>query len=64
MAIIIDCGTEDFFYKVNEELHQQLLYNNIPHDFIVRPGAHNWNYWTNSVKYQLLFMQNYFDSSR
>jgi S-formylglutathione hydrolase FrmB len=62
LALIIDCGTEDFFYKVNENLHEQLLYRNIPHDFITRPGAHNWNYWTNSIQYQLLFMNNYFKS--
>jgi S-formylglutathione hydrolase FrmB len=60
LALIIDCGTEDFFYKVNENLHQQLLYRNIPHDYITRPGAHNWNYWSNSIQYQLLFMNNYF----
>jgi S-formylglutathione hydrolase FrmB len=60
LAIIIDCGTEDFFYKVNENLHQQLLYRNIPHDFITRPGAHNWVYWSNAIGYQLLFMNNYF----
>lgn len=62
LALLIDCGTEDFFYKVNENLHQQLLYRNIPHDYITRPGAHNWNYWTNSIQYQLLFMNNYFKS--
>lgn len=60
LALMIDCGTEDFFYKVNENLHQQLLYRNIPHDFVSRPGAHNWAYWTNAVKYQLLFMNNFF----
>lgn len=64
LAIIIDCGTDDFFFKVNENLHQQLLYRNIPHDFITRPGAHTWTYWINSVKYQLLFMKNYFDSPK
>lgn len=63
LAIIIDCGTEDFFYKVNENLHQQLLYRNIPHDFIARPGIHNWPYWTNSVKFQLMFISNYFNSA-
>lgn len=63
LEIIIDCGTEDFFYEVNKNLHQQLLYRNIPHDYIVRPGAHNWTYWTNSVKYELLFFRNYFDSN-
>ena len=62
LALIIDCGTEDFFYKVNENLHQQLLYRNIPHDYISRPGAHNWNYWTNAIQYQLLFMSNFFKS--
>lgn len=62
LAVLIDCGTEDFFYKVNENLHQQLLYRNIPHDYITRPGAHNWNYWINAIQYQLLFMNNYFKS--
>jgi len=62
LAIIIDCGTDDFFYKVNENLHQQLLYRNIPHDYISRPGAHTWPYWTNAVKFQMLFMRNYFDN--
>jgi S-formylglutathione hydrolase FrmB len=60
LALLIDCGTEDFFYKVNENLHQQLLYRNIPHEYTTRPGAHNWNYWANAIQYQLLFMNNYF----
>lgn len=62
LALLIDCGTEDFFFKVNENLHQQLLYRNLPHDYITRPGAHNWNYWNNAIQYQLLFMSNYFKS--
>jgi len=62
LALIIDCGTEDFFFKVNENLHEQLLYRNIPHDYITRPGAHNWNYWINAIQFQLLFMSNYFKS--
>ena len=61
LALIIDCGTEDFFFKVNEQLHQKLLDRNIPHDYITRPGVHNWNYWSNSVHYQFLFMHRYFD---
>jgi S-formylglutathione hydrolase FrmB len=63
LQLIIDCGTEDFFYRVNENLHQQLLMRNIPHDFITRPGAHNWPYWSNAINYQLLFMSNYFKSA-
>jgi len=61
LRLVIDCGTEDFFFKVNENLHQQLLYRNIPHDYIVRPGNHTWPYWTNAVKYQLLFMRDFFN---
>jgi S-formylglutathione hydrolase FrmB len=60
LALVIDCGTEDFFYKVNEQLHAQLLYRNIPHDYYTRPGAHNWAYWTGAVQHQLLFMHNFF----
>jgi S-formylglutathione hydrolase FrmB len=61
LALIIDCGTDDFFFSVNEYLHQQLLYRNIAHEYIVRPGAHNWPYWINAVQYQLLFMSTYFN---
>lgn len=64
LAIIFDCGTDDFFYKVNVAMHEKLLYAGIPHDFIVRPGQHNWEYWTNAVSYQLLFMKHYFDASK
>jgi len=61
-ALIIDCGTEDFFFNVNKNLHEQLMYRNIPHDFITRPGSHNWAYWSNAIQYQLLFMHNFFAS--
>ena len=60
LALIIDCGTEDFFYEVNCELHAKLLERKIPHDFYVRPGAHNWHYWVGSIEHQLLFFDNYF----
>lgn len=61
LALIIDCGTEDFFFRVNENLHQKMLERNLPHDYITRPGAHNWAYWNNAVIYQLTFMQRYFN---
>jgi S-formylglutathione hydrolase FrmB len=61
LAIMIDCGVDDFFYTVNNKLHEQLLYNNIPHDYLVRPGAHDWNYWANAVHFQLLFMSHFFN---
>jgi len=63
LAIIFDCGTDDFFYKVNNELHDKLVLNNIPHDFTSRPGGHTWEYWSNSIGYQLMFMKKYFDGA-
>lgn len=61
LAIIIDCGTDDFFYKVNEELHNKLLYNSIKHDYLTRPGGHNHDYWNNAIDYQLVFFKKFFD---
>ena len=58
--IIFDCGTEDFFYEVNCNLHRKLLQENIPHEFISRPGSHNWTYWFNAIKYQFLFFSDRF----
>lgn len=55
LNIIFDCGTDDFFYEVNCNLHKKLLQDKIPHDFISRPGSHNWPYWFNSIKFQFLF---------
>lgn len=61
LSLIIDCGTEDFFYKVNVNLHEKLMERNIPHDFIIRPGGHTWPYWENAVKYQMLYMSIFFN---
>lgn len=64
LAIIIDCGTEDFFYKVNKDLHEKMLQLKIAHDYIERPGKHDWNYWRNAVKYQLLYFREYFQKMK
>ena len=60
LAMIIDCGTEDFFYNVNENLHKELLSRKIKHDYITRPGTHDRPYWSNSIDYQLLFFNRFF----
>lgn len=59
--ILIDCGTEDFFLEVNRNLHKEMLERKIPHDYIERPGEHNADYWSNSLDYQLLFIQKAFN---
>jgi len=60
LKLIIDCGVNDFFYDVNSNLHKKLLEIKYPHDYIERPGVHNWPYWSNSVKYQFLFFNEFF----
>ncbi|MGQ7869118.1 alpha/beta hydrolase [Sunxiuqinia sp. sy24] len=64
LKLIFDCGVDDFFYDANQRMHQKLLERNIPHDYTERPGAHNWAYWTNSVKYHLLFFHDYFEKNQ
>jgi S-formylglutathione hydrolase FrmB len=61
LAIIVDCGINDFLFQGNRNLHDKMLRLNIPHDYIERPGKHEWPYWRNAVKYQLLFFRDYFD---
>jgi len=53
---IFDCGVDDFLIKTNRALHDRLVYNGIPHEYIERPGKHEWPYWENALYYQMLFM--------
>jgi len=60
LKIFIDCGYEDFFFQVNEELHRKLTYLNIEHTYLNMPGKHNWDYWAQSIIYQMAFFDQYF----
>jgi S-formylglutathione hydrolase FrmB len=55
LKLVIDCGLQDFFLEVNRNLHKKLIDLKIEHDYIERPGAHNNQYWKNSIDYQVLF---------
>ena len=57
--IIISCGDKDFFIGTNRELHEKMLEAGIKHTYIERPGKHNWDYWREEIKFQLLFFSNY-----
>lgn len=61
LKIIIDCGYDDFFFDDNKRLHEKLVERNIKHDYIERPGVHNWDYWANAIKYQLVFFNDFFE---
>lgn len=60
LKIFVDCGYDDFFYSVNEKLHKDLMYLNIPHTYLNFPGKHNWEYWSQSIVYQMAFFDMFF----
>lgn len=63
LAMIIDCGVDDFFMPVNRALHEKLLQLKINHDYIERPGAHTYTYWSGNIDYQILFFKKFFDKN-
>ena len=63
VAIIMDCGVDDFVIEMSRAAHQKMLALKIPHDYIERPGKHDWAYWANAVQYQLLYFSNHFKES-
>jgi S-formylglutathione hydrolase FrmB len=56
--IIISCGSEDFFIDINRELHEKMVSAGIKHAYFERSGKHNWDYWREEIKFQLLFFKN------
>ncbi len=64
LALIIDCGTEDFFYEVNEALHNELLYLKYPHRYTTDQGGHSGEYWKKSQRYHFLFFSDFFEKEK
>lgn len=60
VKIIFDCGVNDFFIEGNRLLHKKMMALKIPHDYIERPGEHNWVYWKNAVRFQLFYFNQFF----
>lgn len=52
----IDCGDDDFLYEGNSLIHIAMRKREIPHEFRVRDGAHNWTYWRESLPEVLKFI--------
>lgn len=64
LKLTFECGTSDFFYDANKRLHMAMIERNIPHDYTERPGEHNWSYWANAIKYQLIFFDTFFNQNK
>ena len=56
----IDCGDDDFLYKGNSELHTLMRDLNILHEFRVRDGIHEWEYWRTGLADALSFISRSF----
>lgn len=60
IPLIIDCGIDDFLIDANRTLNRLLNEKNVPHDYIERPGKHDWEYWQNAILYHALFFDQFF----
>ena len=56
----IDCGDDDFLYEGNSMLHIAMRKKEIPHEFRIREGAHNWTYWRDALPTVLDFVSQTF----
>lgn len=63
LAISLDCGDKDFFLRVNRALRDQLMKDGIAHDYVERPGGHDWDYWKDAIKRQIPIIDGYFRRS-
>jgi enterochelin esterase-like enzyme len=45
----IDCGDDDFLYEGNSLVHIAMRKREVPHEYRVRDGAHNWVYWREAL---------------
>ncbi len=52
----IDCGDDDFLYEGNCLIHIAMRKKDIPHEFRVRDGVHNWTYWRDALPKVLEFV--------
>lgn len=52
----IDCGDDDFLYEGNSLIHIAMRKKEIPHEFRIRDGAHNWTYWREALPAVLDFI--------
>ena len=52
----IDCGDDDQLSEGNCLVHIAMRKKDIPHEFRVRDGAHNWTYWRAALPSVLEFI--------
>ncbi len=56
----IDCGDDDFLYEGNSKVHIAMRKKDIPHEYRVRNGGHNWTYWREALPTVLAYVSDAF----
>ena len=56
----IDCGDDDFLFEGNSLVHIAMRKKEIPHEFRIRDGGHNWTYWRSALPNVLNFVSESF----
>ncbi|MBL0744472.1 alpha/beta hydrolase [Chryseolinea lacunae] len=56
----IDCGDDDFLFEGNSLVHIALRKKEIPHEFRIHDGGHNWTYWRTALPTVLAFVSDGF----
>ena len=57
VPILVDCGKQDFSYKVNENFVKRCEELNIPVIFFTGPGNHSRKYWKKSIVSHFAFFK-------
>lgn len=52
----IDCGDDDYLYRDNVQMYLSMNSKNIPVQFRMRDGEHDWDYWQGSLPDVLTFV--------
>lgn len=60
IAWFVDCGDDDFLLQRNIEFFQAMQKQNIPLQFRVRDGVHDWEYWHSALYTCLPFVTRVF----
>ena len=48
-ALFMACGSEDFLFSRNLELHNALAAMGYPHEWWVEPGVHDFDFWNRAI---------------
>lgn len=54
--IFIACGLEDYLYEENKAFHKFLTKEKIKHEYYESPGAHDWDFWNESIEIAVKWM--------